>query len=567
MSAPTTARSTSPTGGDLGADQPTDRGVDRRSFLQRMSVLAAVGASGMSLPAVAHASTATTSSAPPGGVRPEALADISELTVAEAVTLIRSGRITPELLVEAYLDRIAAFDETYQAFNTVVVGEALNRARALGARPASGLLHGVPLAIKDNYFTAGIETTASSFIFEGFVPTFDATSIAKLTAAGGIVLGKTQMGPLATSRATTPAGVITTVNAWTPDNPSVNPGGSSTGSATAVAARMAASSVGTQTGGSITGPSNAQNLTGLKPTMGRVSLYGIVPLTYTRDHPGPIARDVMDAALMLTAMAGEDPADPRTQGLPPVPDLVRAATPVGTGRAVRARWRTRVGVIPEFTAGTSETAAARRAYLDTLAGIEGIDVVDVPLPEEWALLTSGSFNNVRLPERTEPFLPVMRQDLRLLGVSANGWLQGALLGGAEYLIGQRAKNLLLQRVLDDLFDRCDVVVQTSPTPFDGIGLPELALPIGFTSAGVPIGTILGGLPFGEDRLLAIGAAYQAATDWHLRRPTDPAGEAPVPIAATGASRPPTAHSGRRGPARVRPERGRLRAEEVAEVMQ
>lgn len=549
-------------------DQPADRGVDRRSFLQRMSVLAALGASAVSLPAVAHAGTVTTSSVPTGTVRPEALADISELTVAEAVTLIRSGRVTPELLVEAYLDRIAAFDDTYQAYSTVVVDEALARARALGSGPVGGLLHGVPLAIKDNYFTAGVETAVNSFAFEGFVPSFDATAVARLVGAGGIVMGKTQMGPLATTRATTPAGVVTTVNAWTPANPAIDPGGSSTGSATAVAGRMAASSVGTQTGGSITGPSNAQNLTGLKPTMGRVSLYGIVPLSYTRDHPGPIARDVMDAALMLTAMAGEDPADPRTQGLPPVPDLVRAATPVGNGRAVRARWRTRVGVIPGYTAGTSQTAAARSAFLDTLADVDGIEVVDVPLPEDWALLTSGAFNNVRLPERTEPFLPVMRQDLRLLGVSATGWLQGAMLGGAEFLTGQRAKTLLLQRVLDDLFDRCDVVVQTSPTPFDAIGLPELALPIGFTTAGVPIGTILGGLPFGEDRLLSVGAAYQARTDWHLRRPADPVGAAPEPIAADGPARSrSTRHTGRRGAPAARPERGRLRAEEVAELMQ
>ena len=130
------------------------------------------------------------------------------------------------------------------------------------------------------------------------------------------MLGKTQMGPLATTRATTPDGVVTTVNAWTPTNPNIDPGGSSTGTATAVAGRMATSGIGTQTGGSITAPSNAQNLTGLKPTMGRVSLHGIIPLSYTRDHPGPLARDAKDAAIMLTAMAGEDPDDPRTQGLP-----------------------------------------------------------------------------------------------------------------------------------------------------------------------------------------------------------------------------------------------------------
>ncbi|WP_432939440.1 amidase [Kribbella sp. CA-253562] len=536
-----------------------DARVDRRSFLYRASALAAATAVGsVALPAVAHAgpSSSTTPALVDVPARPEAITDVSELTIAEAATLIRKGRLTPEQLLAAYLDRISAYDDVYQAFNLVLADEALARARALG-RTRGGALHGIPLAIKDNYYTRGIPTTANSYLFQKFEPPFDATAVRRLTAAGGIVLGKTQMGPLATTRATTPDGRITTVNAWTPADPRTEPGGSSSGSATAVAARLATSSVGTQTGGSITAPSNAQNLTGLKPTMGRVSLYGIVPLSYTRDHPGPLARDAMDAAIMLTAMAGEDPADPRTQGLPPVPDLITAATPVVRSRKVRMRWRTRIGVIPGYTSGTSEAAAARRTALDTLAGIEGLQIVDVTLPDEWDVLTNSAFNNVRLPERSEPFLPMLRSDLRGFGVSVMGWLQGAMLGANEYLIGQRAKVVLLQRVLDDLFEQCDVVVQTSPNPFDAIGLPELALPIGFTTAGVPIGTILGGKPFGEDRLLAVAAAYQAVTDWHHRRPADPAPTAGAVLRTPD----------RRDALRSGADRGRISAEQVPELMQ
>ncbi|MFJ6359488.1 amidase [Pseudarthrobacter oxydans] len=556
--------------------QPTDRTIDRRSFVNRFAVLAAATSLGaVALPAVAHA-------APPavvpaginpnayGDVRPEALADITELTIAEAASLIRQGRLSAELLVEAYLDRIGAFDADYQAFNLVAADDALASARALAGAAYKGPLHGIPLAIKDNYYTRAYPTTANSYIFKDFTPPFDATAVSKLTGAGGIVLGKTQMGPLATTRATTPDGRITTVNAWTPADPRTNPGGSSSGSATAVAGRMATSSVGTQTGGSITAPSNAQNLTGLKPTMGRVSLYGIIPLSYTRDHPGPLARDAKDAAIMLSAMAGEDPNDPRTLGLPPVPDLITAATPVKRGNKVAMRWGTRVGVIPDFTAGSSETAAARKAFLDKLAGIEGIQVVDVRLPEDWDTLTSTAFNNVRLPERSEPFLPILRKDLRSFGVSVTGWLQGSMLGANEYVLGQRAKVLLLERVLDDLFEQCDVVLQTSPNPFDAIGLPELALPIGFDSAGVPVGTILGGQPFAEDRLLAVAAAYQAVTDWHLRRPANPAGEVPEPISVDPSkSRKPFA-KGARGRVLAAPApqgRGRLEAHEVAELSQ
>ncbi|MEU4158655.1 amidase [Actinoplanes sp. NPDC026670] len=521
--------------------------TDRRLFLTRTAAITAAAVTGTAaLPAPA----ALAGGIPRFGAgayvrpRPEALADPTELTVAEAAWMIRYGKLKPAELVDAYLSRIGAFDPVYQAFNTVLADGARSAAASAAKKRHTGPLHGIPLAIKDNYWTAGVRTTANSYLFKDFVPPSDATAVARLKAAGAIVLGKTQMGPLATTRATTPDGRITTVNAWTPANPATDPGGSSTGTATAVAGRMVASGTGTQTGGSITAPSNAQNLTGLKPTMGRVSLAGIIPLSYTRDHPGPLARDALDAAIMLTAMAGEDPADPRTQGLPPVPDLIEAATPVRVRNRVRARWNTRVGVLPGY-ASTPE----RQAFLAALDAVDGVRLVDVPFPEEWDLLTGTAFNNVRLPERAEPFLPYLRSDLRGFGVSVTGWLQGALLGGNEFLTGQRAKLVLLERVLD-LFEHCDVVVQTGPVPFDILGLPEIGFPIGFTAAGVPIGTILGGEPYREDRLLSVVAAYQAVTDWHRRRPADP-----VPAGAAARSLAPTG------------DRGRLTADEVAAQMQ
>jgi Asp-tRNA(Asn)/Glu-tRNA(Gln) amidotransferase A subunit family amidase len=553
--------------------EPVDSLVERRSFLLRAVAIAGAGAVGTAaLPAISYAAPLTAPNvapfAPPGPPRPDALLDVTELTIAEAAWLIRTRRLKPEVLVQAYLDRIGAFEPTYQAFNLVAGDQALAAARALGAPGPRRPLHGIPVVIKDNYYTAGLATTANSYLFADFVPPFDATAVARLRAAGAIVLGKTQMGPLATTRATTPNGVVTTVNAWTPTDPAIDPGGSSTGTATAVAARMATSGVGTQTGGSITSPSNAQNLTGLKPTMGRVSLYGIIPLSYTRDHPGPLARDALDAAIMLSAMAGPDPNDPRTQGLPPVGDLVAAATPVSFRGRPRLRWPTRIGVIPGYSSGSSATAGARRDFLAVLAGVPGATLVDVPLPEEWELLTGGAFNNVRLPERSEPFRPYLRTDLRGFGVSVTGWLQGALLGADEFLTGQRAKLLLLERVLGNLFDRCDVVVQTSPVPFDIIGLPELALPIGFSAAGVPIGAILGGLPYAEDRLLSVAAAYQASTDWHQRRPADPPGAAPPATTVDGPPPAPRSEAWRAATATPPdPARGRLTADDVVHLMQ
>ncbi len=494
----------------------------------------------------------------PPGSRPQPT-DLTELTLAEASRLLRDGDVGAVELVEAYLARIGRWDPRYQAFNTVVSRVALESARAADQARGRGPLTGVPLAIKDNYFTAGVRTTANSFIFEDFVPDFDATSWARLRDAGAILLGKTQMGPLATTAASTPTGERTTVNAWAPHHENVSPGGSSSGSATAVAGRMAASSTGTQTGGSITNPSNAQGLTGIKPTMGRVSLHGILPLTYTRDHPGPLARDAVDAALMLEVMAGPDAADPRSLGLPPVPDYLaavresdRALIHPERGGAVR------IGVLPGFLdepepptdpepepdpdvdrIGSSfprrersqeayrrelATVEARRGMLATLEDL-GAEVVEIDFPAQWETLTSVNFNNVRLPERSEIFLEHLREDVGKFGVSLAPWINGLLLPAAEYVRGSRARLVLLGEILEDVFSRCDLVTQTAPYPFDMVGLPLIGFPIGFETESTghprPIGGMFGAEPYAEHHLLSVIAAYQRATDWHLRRPADP----------------------------------------------
>jgi len=512
---------------DEPGEPALDRRIDRRAFLARMTAFTAAAsmaaAAAPRLVRTANAAPVIDDGAIADEVRPEATTDLTELTISEAAHLLKKKKISPVYLVQAYLDRIHKFDSVYKAWNTVLEDQALAQAQDLEGKAHRSPLQGIPLAIKDNYYSAGVPTTANSHIFKDFVPDYDATCLARLKAAGAIVLGKTQMGPLATTRATTPDGVITTVNAWTPSAPSVDPGGSSTGSACAVAGRMACSSVGTQTGGSIVNPSNRQGLTGLKPTFGRNSLYGIIPLTYTRDHPGPLARDAMDAAIMLTAMAGPDPNDPRTMGLPKLPNLIKAATPLRRGVI---RFSTRLGIIPGYTDGSSDDATARKAMISTFESL-GVEVVEVKMPDEWDLLTGTAFNNVRLPERTEPFLTYLKQDVRLFGVSLGSWMQGLFMSGDEFLKGQRAKLILLKRVLTQLFSQCDAVVQTSPNPFDGIGLPELALPIGFgtdtqTGLTVPLGAIIGGLPYAEDRLLALAAAFQSVTDFHLQRPPDPA---------------------------------------------
>lgn len=534
---------------------PQDRRIDRRLFLERMGLLTAAAATGA--PFVPRPISAEEPARGPMRLPDPRSVQVTEphaMTVAELAALLHEGALSPLEILEAYYRRIHAFDDVLKAFNAMPEEASRQRAAELGELSWSGPLHGIPLAIKDNYYTAGVRTTANSHIFADFVPEYDATAWARLQSAGAVLLGKTQMGPLATSRATTPDGEATTTNAWAPGDSSVDPGGSSSGSATAVAARMAASSTGTQTGGSITNPSMRQSLTGLKPTMGRVSLHGIIPLTYTRDHPGPLARDAMDAAILLQAMAGPDPRDPRTLGHPPVPDFVTAADPVRRGSGFGLRWPSTIGVLPGYLDEPEEgeqggfgfrrreetpeerarrqrlarerrsaEVEARRAMLATFESL-GARVVEIELPEEWELLTGGNFNNVRLPERAEPFLEHLRRDVRLFGVSLSPWINGLLLGGPEYLRGQRAKLALLERVLEGVFGSCDAVVQTAPVPFDIIGLPLIAFPIGFEGSrgfDLPVGAMLGGLPYGEERLLSLVAAYQAVTDFHRRRPADP----------------------------------------------
>ncbi|WP_419167317.1 amidase [Candidatus Palauibacter sp.] len=551
--------------------------LNRRRFLERMTALSAtaiatpraLGGAVLFAPAGRAAGRAA---APRDGLRSPEFdlpaadrpqpTDLTELTLVEAARLMRGRDVSAVELVEAYLRRIGRWDPRYQAFNTVVSEAALDAARMADRTRGSGPLTGVPLAIKDNFFTAGVRTTANSFIFEGFVPDFDATAWARLRDAGAILLGKTQMGPLATTAASTPTGERTTANAWAPHHEDVSPSGSSSGSATAVAARMAASSTGTQTGGSITNPSNAQGLTGIKPTMGRVSLYGVLPLTYTRDHPGPLARDAVDAAAMLQVMAGPDPLDPRSLGLPPVPDYIGAVRDGGgDGRPLVHPERggpVRIGVLPGYLdepeppagpepepdpdidrIGSSfprrertqaayrrevATAEARRRMLATLEEL-GAEVIELDFPTHWETLTSFNFNNVRLPERSEIFLEHLRDDVRKFGVSLAPWINGLLLPAAEYVRGSRARLILLEEILDEVFGRCDLVTQTQPFPFDMVGLPLIGFPIGFETESTgyprPIGAMFGAEPYSEHHLLSAIAAYQRATDWHLRRPANP----------------------------------------------
>ena len=527
---------------DAPHDQPPpqDVTVSRRWLLERAAWISSAASAGTLLaarPASAADRTQATYRSPAADtIRAEALDDPTELTVAEALAAFDRRHLTPVELMEAYLDRIDSFEATYLAFNDRPSrATVLAAAAALGRRPGRGkLLWGTAMAPKDNYFTSDLLTTGNSPIFADFRPAYDSTCVARLRAAGGLVVGKAQMGPLASGRALVPGtNIPTTRNAWSPDDIRLSPSGSSGGTATAVAARLATSGIGTQTGGSITSPGQAQGLTAFKPTFGRTSLYGVIPLTYTRDHTGPLARDAKDAAIMLQALAGADPHDPRTIGLPPVPDYVTAATPVTRRRRVELRWPTKIGILPGWSTPTDpEQVALRAAVVAELSGIPGCRVVDVALPDEWEVMQGLSSTT---GEGTNAFLPYLRDDVAQFATRLTGFLGGTLRSATTYLKAMQIRYVVFKRTQEQLFSQCDLVLVPNVGDFDSIGHPLCSFPIGFgtnaeTGLTVPRGAVLGGPPFSEQRILSVIAAYQALTDWHQRRPPDPT------VAANAAAR-------------------------------
>lgn len=518
-----------------GADPrgPLDGPVSRRWFLNRMAWVSSAAATGTLLsraPAVASpGGPVVTEEAFGEAVRIQDVSDLTELTLSQSMTLVRNGAIRPRDLVEAHVDRIEAFDsDFYQAYAARPTrDELLAEAERIPTGGGDAPLRGIGLAPKDNFYTADLPTEGGSLVFEGFRPHYDGTVVALMRAAGGVVLGKAQMGNLAGGRAqvygtTTP----TTRNAWTPEDVRYSPGGSSSGTATAVAARLAVAGVGTQTGGSVVGPGTAQGLTCIKPTFGRISLHGVIPLSHTRDHAGPMARNALDVAILLQVLAQPDPMDPRTLGLPRPPNYALAATPFG-GERPRVRWPTRVGVWPGYLSDDDEgVSRLRRDLVAELERTPGVTLVpEIALPDDYDVLTSSPLGGSH-GDPTAFFIEHLRRDVRLFGDRLPRFLNGMLQSADSYVKVQQARQLLLGRMTSQLFNQCDVVLTPSSGAFDGTGLPVMCFPIGFdtdeeTGRRVPRGAILGAAPFGEERMLAVVAAYQAVTDFHRERPADP----------------------------------------------
>jgi aspartyl-tRNA(Asn)/glutamyl-tRNA(Gln) amidotransferase subunit A len=460
--------------------------------------------------------------------------------------MVATKEVSPVELVRAHLQRIERLEPALHAFITVTADAAMDAARAaevaVGSGQALGPLHGVPIALKDLFDTRGVRTTGGSRIFADRVPDADATVVSRLTAAGAIVLGKLNMHEFAYGPEGLNAHYGQTRNPWDAAVARV-PGGSSSGSGVAVAAGMVTAALGSDTGGSIRIPSALCGITGIKPTYGRVSRAGVLPLGWSMDHAGPMARSAADCALLLGAMAGYDPADATTSVLP-VPDYVGAL-----GRDVKGL---RIGILrgdfadalqPEIAGAL---AAATRQLAAEGAIVEEVTLDDAGVAAATFVIVAAealAYHAPLLRTRASDYQPDVRERL----------FNGVLVSGAHYLRAQQVR-ARFRAAVDAALARRDVLlaptvplaapplgereltvgdlrldVRTSllrlTRPFNFSGHPACSVPCGLAD-GLPVGMQIVGRPFDEVTVLRVADAWQRMTDWHTRRP---------PLAATGAA--------------------------------
>jgi aspartyl-tRNA(Asn)/glutamyl-tRNA(Gln) amidotransferase subunit A len=461
----------------------------------------------------------------------------------------RAGVLRPTEVTEAYLARIQALDARLGAYLTVTADRARAAAESADARWRAGTprgpLDGVPVALKDNLCTRGVRTTCASRILEHFVPPYDATAVARLEAAGAVILGKTNLDEFAMGSSTEHSAFQLTRNPWALDRV---PGGSSGGSAAAVAGGLAAAALGSDTGGSVRQPAAFCGVVGLKPTYGRVSRYGLVAFASSLDQIGPITRDVRDAALLLGVIAGPDPRDATSVDLP-VEDylaaleggvaglrlgLCREAFVDGLDPEVALAVRRALEVFRELGATVEEVSLPSTAW--------GVAVYYVLAPAE-ASSNLARYDGVRYGLRVPgaPDVVEMTARTRALGFGAEvkrRIMLGtyALSAGyyeAYYGRAQRVRTLI-RRDFETAFGRVDLLVTpTTPNvafrhgekadplamylndiltiPANLAGLPALSVPCGVSAAGLPIGLQLIGRPFDEGRVLRAAHAYAQAT--------------------------------------------------------
>jgi amidase len=454
-------------------------------------------------------------------------------SLVETAAGIRSRELSPVALTEALLERIEAIDAGLHSYTNVTTDRALEDARRaedeITAGRYRGPLHGVPIAIKDLCCTKGVPTTFGTMIYKDFVPDYDATVVARLRAAGAVTLGMLHLheGAFAEHHPDLPR----PLNPWNAD---YWPGGSSSGSGVATAAGLCFGSLGTDTGGSIRFPSNANGVTGLKPTWGRVSRYGVFPLSESLDTVGPMARTAADAAAILSAIAGYDANDPTS--LPAdVPDYLGALRGIEGARGLR------IGIDWDYVGGDTdpEIVALLRDALACFADL-GAEIREISVPE-MQTVTDGqlaimqvqcaSFHEAAFRTKANLFGPLLRDAIEA-GLSTPPSVYARHLIERDKFKGRLAETFrdvdaILIPVMpkigiryDHFEDFMDALTDNLrfTSPFNMAGSPSVTMPGGFSSGGLPVGFQLVGPHLSESRLLSAAHAYQQATDWHLCHP-------------------------------------------------
>ena len=457
------------------------------------------------------------------------------LSAGDLSRLIQSKEVSPVEATEAYLDRIASLDHRFNSYLTVMREQALADAQQAEEDIASGQhkgpMHGVPVAVKDQFWSKGVRSTGGSRILADFVPDEDATVIANLRKAGAVVLGKTNMTEFAITgfshRYATPR------NPWNTDSYT---GGSSSGSGAATAAYLCATSLGEDTGGSIRFPATWCGLVGLRPSWGLVSRYGVMRGVWSMDTVGPISRTVEDAAITLGAIAGHDPKD-RYSSTAPVPDYRQALGGDLNGL--------KIGVITEFMESDLVEPKVRQTVSDSFATLgelgATVEEVSVPLSMD-AGVASAVLLAVEPALAQQDWIKDQLQDyghdVRIL------LLTGSLLPAQAYYKAQKLRTMLRQQVLDSL-EKYDVLVlptsgkgaqpleQDPPITsketasrlaflftriFNLASCPAMSVPCGFDDRGMPVGLQIGARPGAEETIFKVAHAYEQATAWHTMRP-------------------------------------------------
>ncbi len=478
----------------------------------------------------------------------------TDLTIHAAHELLKAKKISSVELTKAYLDRIKAVEPKVRAIVTVTEELALQQAKKADELIAGGKanpLTGVPVLIKDNMSTKGIKTTCSSKMLENFVPPYNATVVEKLNNAGAVMVGKANMDEFAMGSSTENSALFTTHNPW---DLSRVPGGSSGGSAAGVAACEAVYALGSDTGGSIRQPAGFCNITGLKPTYGRVSRYGLVAFASSLDQIGPLTKDALDCALVMNVISGHDKCA-STSVPEPVPDYTKGLTKDLKGM--------KIGIPKEYFVEGMKPGV-EKAIKDAIHKLEELGAKvnwEVSLPHTPLALSvyyiiapsEASANLARYDgskygfsykntdsmweamEKTKQFGfgPEVKRRI-MLGTYAlsSGYYD------AYYLKAQKVRTLI-RREFDQAFEKYDALVTpTSPTvpfkigekadnplsmyvsdictlPINIAGIPGISIPAGFAE-GLPIGMQIIGKSFSEETLLKISYAYQQVTDWHKK---------------------------------------------------